>query len=624
MADPRLRWSQVAAPDLTGASRILANANQSFNNAFDTADSVLARYAEGQQEKADNELLTEIASISDEAQLGEFLNSGALQGRNISPAMRDRVLGLRDTVLGYGKDRATTAYTQAGTRSLDGRLAIDQAVEGRAAAEYSDQVATRNAGRGLATNFAQAYGNGQRHGFDPINNANTRLLLARTLQAEAGNQGMEGMLAVGSVIRNRAASGRYGEGIEGVILKPGQFSAWNSRRNPDGSFVYAGGEQGQNMDFTPNEEALAAADAILSGNYEDKTNGATHYYNPAISQPKWGNSNFRRIGDHVFGFGDGDPGASAPVQTQQDAATQFALAAAATGQFSPAQISQMQQPIIESQKGGEARIKREGEEVSNEISSQLILDALTDPSIVTEQALTNRLAQDNPNLTATERLATIRRGQGLAQGTPGLLSPSVLPDLEVDTAIELANQNIDSQLRSTPQNRMIGDISKYREDPTEALTQELGLGSDGENPGFMAGLLFGESGFDKNRLKNLINDYARQLNVTPEVAAVAMREAFVRDPFTLVNNQNTLENRFPIDRVQEIVEGDLSLDQQRLYRRERGVAGQSKAQVQRLNNALQVLMARQAKGEQGLEEQIAILRKSILEFETSNPINAGR
>jgi hypothetical protein len=156
------------------------------------------------------------------------------------------------------------------------------------------------------------------------------------------------------------------------------------------------------------------------------------------------------------------------------------------------------------------------------------------------------------------------------------------------------------------------------------LVQELGLGKDGENPGFISGLLFGESGFDQNRLKNLINDYARQLNVTPEVAAVAMREAFVRDPFTLVNNQNTLQNRFPIDRVREIVEGDLSLDQQRLYRRERGVADQSKAQVQRLNNALQVLMTRQAKGEQGLEEQIATLRKSILEFETSNPINAGR
>lgn len=347
MADPRLRWSQVAAPDLTGASRILANANKSFNNAFTTADSVLARYAEGQQEKADNELLTEIASISDETKLGEFLNSGALDGRNISKEMRDRVLGLRDTVLGYGKDRAATAYTQAGTRNLDGRLAIAQAAEGRAAADYADSVATRDAGRSLASAYAQAYSGARNHGFEPIPNAtpNTRLMLARTLQAEAGNQGLEGMLAVGSVIRNRAASGRYGEGIEGVIMRPGQFSAWNSVTG------YANGEQGQNMDFQPTEEALAAADAILSGDFQDPTNGATHYYNPDISQPKWGNSNFRRIGDHVFGFGDGDPGASRPAPAQ-DAATQLAMAAAATGQFSPAQIAQMQQPIINAQKGG--------------------------------------------------------------------------------------------------------------------------------------------------------------------------------------------------------------------------------------------------------------------------------
>lgn len=131
---------------------------------------------------------------------------------------------------------------------------------------------------------------------------NDRDLLARTLMAEAGNQGLGGMLAAGSVIMNRVKTPGYGDGVRGVILKPGQFSAWNSLTG------YAGGEQGQNMAaIRPSADAYNAADLLLSGNYQDPTGGATHYYNPSISQPKWGlgaGGEWTRIGDHVFGRAD--------------------------------------------------------------------------------------------------------------------------------------------------------------------------------------------------------------------------------------------------------------------------------------------------------------------------------
>ena len=139
-------------------------------------------------------------------------------------------------------------------------------------------------------------------------NINDRELLARTLQAEAGNQGYGGMLAAGSVIMNRANTSGYGNGLRGVILKPGQFSAWNSRAGPDGKPIYAGGEQGQDMaNMRASDEAYKAADALISGGYEDVTGGATHYYNPKISQPDWGQKaggDWKQIGDHVFGFSD--------------------------------------------------------------------------------------------------------------------------------------------------------------------------------------------------------------------------------------------------------------------------------------------------------------------------------
>ncbi len=122
-----------------------------------------------------------------------------------------------------------------------------------------------------------------------------RDLLAKTLQAEAGNQGYNGMVAVGSVIMNRLAGGND---LGKVILQPGHFSAWNSTTK------YLDGEQGQDMSFTPNAKAYEVADALLSGNYEDPTGGATHYYNPDLADPSWGASaggDWQTIGQHVFG-----------------------------------------------------------------------------------------------------------------------------------------------------------------------------------------------------------------------------------------------------------------------------------------------------------------------------------
>ena len=133
-----------------------------------------------------------------------------------------------------------------------------------------------------------------------------RELLARILTAEAGNQGPVGMLAAGNVIMNRANTTGYGDGIRGVIMKPGQFSPMNSVTG------YAGGEQGQNIDaLTPSETAYMVADNLMSGSAEDITGGATHFYNPDISQPSWAQGrDFIRIGDHVFGRADAGRGAT--------------------------------------------------------------------------------------------------------------------------------------------------------------------------------------------------------------------------------------------------------------------------------------------------------------------------
>jgi len=123
-----------------------------------------------------------------------------------------------------------------------------------------------------------------------------RDLLALTLQAEAGSEGYEGMLAVGSVINNRLKAGRFGSSYKEVLLAPGQFSAWNSLTG------HAGGEQGQDMAaLQPSDEAYQVADEILSGKYTSPVGSATHYINPSISNPVWAKGvEGQTLGNHYF------------------------------------------------------------------------------------------------------------------------------------------------------------------------------------------------------------------------------------------------------------------------------------------------------------------------------------
>lgn len=128
-----------------------------------------------------------------------------------------------------------------------------------------------------------------------------REILAKTIKAEAGGETFKGKLAVGSVIANRvSAGGTYGDSLVDVILKPGQFSAWNLATG------YAKGEGGLNMDkMKPSEEDYKVADMILSGNYESPVGSATHYYNDKVATPRWGKEaggEWTRIGNHIFGF----------------------------------------------------------------------------------------------------------------------------------------------------------------------------------------------------------------------------------------------------------------------------------------------------------------------------------
>ncbi len=108
-------------------------------------------------------------------------------------------------------------------------------------------------------------------------------LLALCCYREARGEPFDGKRAVCHVILNRASQpGWWGNGIKSVILKPWQFSSFNSN-DP-------------NSDIWPTDDGdpawiqcLSAASGVLVGEDPDPTDGSTYYHDTSISFPKaWG------------------------------------------------------------------------------------------------------------------------------------------------------------------------------------------------------------------------------------------------------------------------------------------------------------------------------------------------
>lgn len=98
----------------------------------------------------------------------------------------------------------------------------------------------------------------------------------RTLFGEARNEPFEAQVAVAWVIRNRAAKpGWWGRGVTGVCLHDRQFSCWNDG-DPNRDVITA--VKPANSKF---RRALSIVGLVMSGDLEDPTDGATHYWTTA-------------------------------------------------------------------------------------------------------------------------------------------------------------------------------------------------------------------------------------------------------------------------------------------------------------------------------------------------------
>lgn len=130
--------------------------------------------------------------------------------------------------------------------------------------------------------------------------------LGVTLGGEARNQGERGMRAVGAVCFNRLAWGRWGDTYVSVVTARKQFSCWNPGEDANHLWLVRMATLLKTgirpKDLLP---ALAVADAIVTGMFEDETHGADHYCTSetlTTRRPQWADPGKMTvaIGDHVF------------------------------------------------------------------------------------------------------------------------------------------------------------------------------------------------------------------------------------------------------------------------------------------------------------------------------------
>ena len=105
-------------------------------------------------------------------------------------------------------------------------------------------------------------GSGAIQSGDSYYNQDDLFWLSRIIQAECGNQPLEGRMAVGNVVLNRVKNPAFPSTVKGVLSQKNQFTTWKN---------------GALAKRTPNATSVIAAKLVLDGGEVESTKGATFF-----------------------------------------------------------------------------------------------------------------------------------------------------------------------------------------------------------------------------------------------------------------------------------------------------------------------------------------------------------
>jgi len=617
----QLTIKNVAAPNLSGTSQILANAAASLNSGLAAASGVLDKYAAGQQESADASVLSTIAGISSEEELGKFLGSGQLEGLNLSPAMRETVLGLRKGILANDQTRANIGQTQANTGLIGANTdrvrastAIAQAAEGRTAAEYQDGVNVRNARRALTPAVVGANIEGNQQGQPQITPTNFDFKRYATGGAQRSDSfnGMTPSMQNGLAGLLSTADSEIGKGLQvysgyrsadvqaGIVSQNMNKYGLGSRRNEWENDVRTLGAAAAGQKWRPimREAGLTKFVAMPGGSKHQtgqaadlKWNGQRLDQAPAAVRD-WVKQNASRFGLAVpmahepwqvetsDARSGGTTNAQAVPSNQRPAFNNLQQAIAQSVYLDPADAQKLLADAYSAQKLGQTRIDAANAAAQQEASAAAILAAVQDPNNINTQGVVTDLINNPAVGNSNERIEAIARAQGLAgQDGPlsGVLSPRVSTDETIRNSIELFNGREGANIASSVQTRLLNDAQNYVEDPAGTLISQFGMEATPEL---------------RNDLRTTINNLARETGVTPQLAAVALAENFNRNDTW---GSDPASDRFYVENAKKFIDTNLSENALSRFNEQRVVSESRQRQVGALRLQLDTLRSQAAK-----------------------------
>ena len=122
----------------------------------------------------------------------------------------------------------------------------------------------------------------------PDDMSNEMRCLAGAIYFEARGETLEGQLAVGRVIINRAKSGRFPTSYCGVVYQPSQFSFIRGHSMPS---VREGSQDWR--------EAVAVAQIADEGSWKSPAKGALFFHAARVS-PRWRLTRLAQVDNHIF------------------------------------------------------------------------------------------------------------------------------------------------------------------------------------------------------------------------------------------------------------------------------------------------------------------------------------
>ena len=128
-------------------------------------------------------------------------------------------------------------------------------------------------------------GSGAIQSGDSYYNQDDLFWLSRIIQAECGNQPLEGRMAVGNVVLNRVKNPAFPSTVKGVLSQKNQFTTWKN---------------GALAKRTPNATSVIAAKLVLDGGEVESTKGATFFDSNSNSWAARNKTCVAVIGNHKF------------------------------------------------------------------------------------------------------------------------------------------------------------------------------------------------------------------------------------------------------------------------------------------------------------------------------------